>query len=150
MKLAAELKFPRGCSRLDHYISVIFERLRPQIDGPAGCAILVRMSARKINGSDLFQPVTVHADSTRLDLPAAALTFRKNGIEFRTNDLIPTWTEMTVSLQTPGESRRFNCTGVVVACNGSRHTGYIVSMVFTNLSRQAQLRLHNLAYSPLA
>jgi len=37
-----------------------------------------------------------------------------------------------------------------VACSGSRHTGYNVSMVFINLTRQAQLRLHNLAYSPLA
>src|SRR3954447_19946391 len=106
------------------------------------------MSARKISGADPFHPITLHADATRLDLPASALTFRKNGIEFRTNEPIPAWTEMTVSLQTPGETKRFNCTGVIVACTGSRHTGYSVSMVFTNLSRQAQLRLHNLAYSP--
>jgi hypothetical protein len=108
------------------------------------------MSARKVDSADFFQPVTVQSEGTRLDLPASALTFRKNGIEFRAQEPIPAWTEMTVSLQTPGEAKRLNCTGVVVACNGSRHTGYAVSMVFTNLSRQAQLRLHNLAYSPLA
>jgi hypothetical protein len=108
------------------------------------------MSARKANATDLFHPITVQAEAVRLDLAASALTFRKNGIEFRTLNEIPVWTEMTVSLQTPGDSTRFNCTGVVVACNGSRHSGYLVSMVFTNLSRQAQLRLHNLAYSPLA
>ena len=108
------------------------------------------MSARKADGPHLFHPITVQSPATRLDLSAAALTFRKNGIEFRTAEAIPVWTEMTVSLQTPGDSNRFNCTGVVVACNGSRHSGYVVSMVFTNLSRQAQLRLHNLAYSPLA
>jgi len=108
------------------------------------------MSARKIVSTELFQPVTVQSQTTRLDLPASGLTFRKNGIEFRSNEPIPAWTEMTVSLQTPGEAKRFNCTGVIVACTGSRHTGYAVSMVFTNLSRQAQLRLHNLAYSPLA
>ena len=106
------------------------------------------MSARKVG--DLLQPITVQSEGTRLDLSASALTFRKNGIEFRTDAPIPSWTEMTVSLQTPGDAKRFNCTGVVVACNGSRHTGYQVSMVFINLSRQAQLRLHNLAYSPLA
>jgi len=110
----------------------------------------MRMSARKIVSTELFQPVTVQSQTTRLDLGANALTFRKNGIEFRTNEPIPAWTEMTVSLQTPGDTKRFNCTGVIVACTGSRHTGYSVSMVFTNLSRQAQLRLHNLAYSPLA
>jgi len=109
------------------------------------------MSARKIDGAELFESfTTLQSEATRLDLPASALTFRKNGIEFRTNAPISAWTEMTVSLQTPGDTKRFNCTGVVVACNGSRHTGYLVSMVFTNLSRQAQLRLHNLAYSPLA
>jgi hypothetical protein len=108
------------------------------------------MSARKADGTQLFHPITVHSPTTRIDLPAGGLTFRKNGIEFRASESIPVWTEMTVSLQTPGETRRLNCTGVVVACNGSRHTGYLVSMVFTDLSRQAQLRLHNLAYSPLA
>jgi hypothetical protein len=108
------------------------------------------MSARKIDSADIFQPITLESRATRLDLASSAITFRKNGIEFRATEAIPAWTEMTVSLQTPGEAKRFNCTGVIVACNGSRHAGYVVSMVFTNLSRQAQLRLHNLAYSPLA
>ena len=108
------------------------------------------MSARKAESTEILQPITLQSQTVRLDLPTTALVFRRNGMEFRTNDPIPAWTEMTVSLQTPDEARRFNCTGVVVACHGSRHAGYLVSMVFTNLSRQAQLRLHNLAYSPLA
>src|SRR4051812_31017374 len=111
---------------------------------------MLRMSARKIDSADFFRPVTVQSEATRLDLPASALTFRKNGIEFRSQEPIPAWTEMTVSLQTPGEAKRLNCTGVVVASNGSRPPGYAVSMVFTNPSRQAQLRLNNLASSPLA
>jgi len=36
---------------------------------------------------------------------------------------------------------------VVVACNGNRHGGYTVSMVFTSLSKQSQARLNLLAYS---
>jgi len=36
---------------------------------------------------------------------------------------------------------------VVVACHGDRHSGFLVSMVFTGLSRQAQARLTSLAYS---
>lgn len=56
---------------------------------------------------------------------------------------------MTVSLRAP-DNGVVNCTGVVVACSGNRHSGYHVSMVFTSLSRQAQARLAALAQSPLA
>ena len=108
------------------------------------------MSARKVQSTEILQPVILQSETLRLDLPTTALVFRRNGMEFRINDPIPIWTEMTVSLQTPDEAKRFNCTGVIVACQGSRHAGYLVSMVFTNLTRQAQLRLHNLAFSPLA
>jgi hypothetical protein len=34
-----------------------------------------------------------------------------------------------------------------VACNGNRHNGYMVSMVFTAMSKQSQARLNTLAYS---
>jgi hypothetical protein len=96
----------------------------------------------------LFEPVSVQAQTTQLDLPASAVRIRKNGIEFRSANAIPVWTEMTVSMQTPLDPRRFNCTGVVVACNGNRHGGYVVSMLFTNLSKQAQARLNSMAVAP--
>jgi hypothetical protein len=108
------------------------------------------MSARKLDSSDLFQPITVQGQATRLALPAGAFRIRKNGIEFRSEHPIPTWAEMTVLLETQSDSKKLNCTGVVVACNGNRHSGYVVSMLFTSLSRQAQARLSSLAYSPLA
>jgi hypothetical protein len=54
---------------------------------------------------------------------------------------------MTVSLQSTRDAGRVRCTGVVVACNGNRHNGYIVSLVFTSLSKQSQARLNLLAYS---
>lgn len=109
------------------------------------------MSARKlVNAVGLFNPVTVQSQTTRLDLAPGAVTIRKNGIEFRTDAPIPAWTEMTVTLETPPDARKLNCTGVVVECNGNRHTGFRVSMIFTNLSRQAQARLSSLAYSTLA
>jgi hypothetical protein len=107
------------------------------------------MSASKLGHEDLLQPVMVEAQTTRLNLPASAVKIRKNGIEFRTGSSIPAWTEMTVVLQTPFESKKFHATGVVVACHGTRHAGYTVSMVFTGLSRQAQARLHSLAFSTL-
>ena len=108
------------------------------------------MSARKIGTSELLQPLTVQSQTTRLTLTANAVRIRRNGIEFRSNTPIPVWTEMTMALETPLESKKFNCTGVVVACDGNRHFGYRVSMVFTGLSRQAQARLNLLAESRLA
>jgi hypothetical protein len=108
------------------------------------------MSARKLGNTDVFQPVTVQAQATRLSLPASAVRFRKNGIEFHSRTPLALWTEMTVDLQAPTEARKFHSTGVVVACNGNRHTGFDVSVLFTSLSRQAQARLSFLADSALA
>jgi len=80
-----------------------------------------------------------------LNLPSDAVRVRKNGIEFRNNEPIETWKEMTVSLQGPTPARKVNFTGVVVACNGNRHEGYTISMLFTHVSRLSQARL--LGYS---
>ena len=108
------------------------------------------MSARKLSNTELLPPVTVQSQTTRLSLLASTVRIRKNGIEFRAESPIPVWTEMTVSLETPLDPKKLNCTGVVVACTGNRHAGYSVSMVFTSLSRQAQARLNLLAFSTLA
>jgi hypothetical protein len=108
------------------------------------------MSARKISSSELNQPLTVQTRTTQLTLPAAAVRVRKNGIEFHSDTQIPVWTEMTLSLETPLEPKNFQCTGVVVACNGSRHAGYEVSMIFPTMTPHAKARLDLLAYSTLA
>jgi hypothetical protein len=105
------------------------------------------MSARKIEESGDFPPVTVQARQTRLSLAPGEVRIRKNGVEFRSATPITPWTEMTVTLQSTRDSGRVHCTGVVVACNGNRHSGYMVSMVFTSLSKQSQARLNLLAYS---
>ena len=105
------------------------------------------MSTSKLDTSGAFQPVTVHVQHTRLNVPASGVRIRKNGIEFRISAAIPTWTEMSVDLESPGNGKRLRCRGVVVACVGNRHTGYLVSMVFMKLSRQSQEHLNLLAYS---
>ncbi len=93
------------------------------------------MSARKIDLSHLFQ---AHLPSQiRLSLPADSVRVRKSGIEFRSHDPIAAWTEMSVDLQYP-DLKKVHCTGVVVACDGNRHSGYRVSLLFTKLSRQSQ------------
>jgi hypothetical protein len=106
------------------------------------------MSARKIDSTVLPQPVSIQTRTTRLDLPASSVRIRKNGIEFRSETPIPVWTEMTVALQTPNDSRKVNFNGVVVACGGNVHAGFAVSLLFTSLSRQAQARLHSMTVAP--
>ncbi len=56
---------------------------------------------------------------------------------------------MTVALSSPRDGSKLQCSGVVIACSGSKHTGYRVSMVFTHLSPQAQARLDSMARSEL-
>jgi hypothetical protein len=107
------------------------------------------MSARKITSLESPQhPVTVEARQERLTLSHEAVVIHKSGIEFRSPMPLTTWTEMTVELATR-ENGRVNCTGVVIACAGNKHTGYHVSMIFTNISRQAQTRLTRMSDSPL-
>jgi hypothetical protein len=105
------------------------------------------MSSSKLDRSGVFAPLSLAAPQTQLSLPPNAVRVRKNGIEFRTTKAIPVWKEMTVELQSPGETKRVNFSGVVVACEGNRHSGYLVSMVFTSVSRHAQERLNLLGGS---
>ena len=106
------------------------------------------MSASKVQTIGSFQEVTVEARQTRMSLSPDSVIIHKNGIEFRSPAPFSEWAEMTLTLQSPGGGGRVNCTGVVIACTGNRHTGYHVSMVFTGLSKQAQARLSTMAYAP--
>ena len=108
------------------------------------------MSARKIESIDSPKPqVTVEGRQSRLELSADAVSVHKSGIEFRSPTPFHEWTEMTVALQSPQDGGKLQCSGVVVACSGSKHTGYRVSMVFTHMSPQAQARLISMARSEL-
>jgi hypothetical protein len=108
------------------------------------------MCARKFDGISSFeQPVTLEAPQTRLELSADKVVIHKSGVEFRSPTPFTAWSEMTVSLQSPGDGSRLNCSGVVIACNGNKHAGFNVSLIFTSLSRQAQARLHSMASSEL-
>jgi hypothetical protein len=99
------------------------------------------MSTSKLDASGSFQPVTVQAGQRHLSLPAHGVAIRPNGIEFLTSKPLPLWTEVTVELRAPLEPRPVRGSGVVVDCTGSRHTGYVVSLVLMNLTRQSQARL---------
>jgi hypothetical protein len=100
-----------------------------------------------VTSVDGFQAsgVTVEARQTRLSLAPGSVLIRKNGIEFLSPTPFADWTEMTVTVQSLSAAGRLNCSGVVVACTGNRHTGYHVSMLFTGLTKQSQERLSAMA-----
>src|ERR1700743_1550974 len=105
------------------------------------------MSARKIEPGSFQQHVTVEARQAKLVLSPGSVIIHKNGIEFRSATAFSPWTEMTLTLQSPADNGRVNCNGVVIACTGSKHAGYHVSLVFTSLTKQAQARLSTMASS---
>lgn len=100
------------------------------------------MSARKFDDRQLLS--STENSGQCLTLAAGAVRIRRSGIEFRSEQPLKPWTEMTVSLQLPKETRKMNCHGVIVACNGDAHSGYVISMLFTNLTPQSQARLSSL------
>jgi len=107
------------------------------------------MSARRIETGGSLQQVTVEARQTRLSLSPDSIIISKHGIEFRSSTAFSPWTEMTMTLQSRRGDGKVHCNGVVISCTGNRHTGYHVSLIFTNLSKQAQARLNLLAFSQL-
>lgn len=97
------------------------------------------MSTSKLDTSGVFYPKG-QSSEVRLNLSSHAIKFRRNGIEFLSSKPVPVWSEMTVDIQSP-DSKKVRGSGVVVACDGNRQSGYVVSFIFMNLSRQAQERL---------
>jgi PilZ domain len=108
------------------------------------------MSARKAEIAGTLHHVTVEARQTRLSLSQDAVIIHRNGIEFRSATAFSPWAEMTLTLQSPRDSGKVHCNGVVISCTGNKHSGYHVSLVFTGLSKQAEARLSAMAFAQLA
>lgn len=96
------------------------------------------MATGKLDRSGAFEPLSCEAAPTRLALPASQVVVRRNGLEFISPDPVPTWVELNVDLQYPEKQSRVCGTGIVVDCVGTPHSGYLVSLVFLDLSQDAQ------------
>jgi hypothetical protein len=103
------------------------------------------MSSGKFDSSGAFHPVRVQAQGQELVLPAGQVVVRKNGIEFLSAKPIPEWKEVVIDLRAPGTGARIQGTGVVVDCTGNRHTGYVVSVMFMDLTQESRQQLGLLA-----
>ncbi len=106
------------------------------------------MSAKRVSHlGSIESSVNVASREAALELCADKVSVHKGGIEFHSPAPFREWAEMTVSLQSPQGGGRISCHGVVVSCSGSKHSGYLVSMIFTSLTKQAQTRLELLAHA---
>ena len=109
------------------------------------------MSARKIESTGSYhENVTLEARQARMSLSSDSVIIHKSGIEFRSPTPFSPWTEMTLTLQSQRDGGRVHCAGVVISCTGTKHAGYHVSMVFTSLTKQAEARLSQIAFSQLS
>jgi len=107
------------------------------------------MSAGRLDRKTSSSAAESNQAVSTLSLPAGAVTIRKNGIEFLSSRPLAPWTEINLSIESPSEKRRVTCSGVVVACDGNRHAGYQISLLFLGLTPQTQQRLESLALSHL-
>ncbi|HUC83743.1 MAG TPA: PilZ domain-containing protein [Candidatus Acidoferrales bacterium] len=106
------------------------------------------MSAKRFTGTSSLQPsVSVSVRDAKLELSTNMVSIHKNGIEFRSPKPFNEWSEMTVGLLSPKDGQRISCHGVIVGCAGNKHTGYHISMVFTELNAEAQKQLGTMARS---
>ena len=106
------------------------------------------MSAKQVASlGSLGNSVSVAGRQATLELATEQVSVHKNGIEFRSPTPFTEWSEMTVKLQSPLDGSQLSCHGVVVACAGSKHSGFHVSMLFTSLTPQSEKRLGAMARS---
>ena len=103
------------------------------------------MSSSKLDRSGVFGTLKVPTPQTQLSLAPNAVRVHKHGIEFKSPKSFPLWKEMTVEMVSALEAKKVHFSGVVVACNGHKHTGYLVSLLITNMTRQDQARLDHIA-----
>ena len=72
----------------------------------------------------------MESDGKRVDIAGDHVQLRRNGVEFWSPTPVELWTEMTVDLGCPGGSWQRRGSGVVVSCEGNRHCGFTVSVLF--------------------
>lgn len=98
------------------------------------------MSASKLDRSGVFGVKAQAHPEKQILLSPNAVRIGKNGIEFHSAKSIPLFKEMSMAIQTPGGAKSVRFDGVVVACEGSRNTGYIVSLFCPHLPPQMHAR----------
>lgn len=103
------------------------------------------MTSSKLDTSDPFSARDAASAHSPLVLSESEVVVRRNGLEFLSRQPLPLWSEVGVDLRSPGAAQPLRGNGVVVDCAGSRHSGYVISLLLLDLSAQAQQHLERLA-----
>jgi hypothetical protein len=103
------------------------------------------MSASKLDNSGVFGVKAQAHPERQISLSPNAVSIGKNGIEFRSAKSIPLFKEMSMAIQAPGNVKSVRFDGVVVACEGNRNNGYIVSLFCPHLPPRMQARFELMA-----
>jgi hypothetical protein len=103
------------------------------------------MKTTKLDKSGMFEPLTVRSNEIEFTLPPEAVNVRSNGVEFLANQELPVWSELTIDLKSPRNNETIHCNGIVVGSSGSRHSGFVISILFVGLDPEAQSQLESLA-----
>lgn len=102
------------------------------------------MSSSKLDKSGVFGTESVKTSKTTLSLTHNSYHLHKNGMEFVSSKPFPLWHELTVDIQPPGSNKKLHFHGVVISCDGNKAAGYVISLVFTEMSRLCQERLNSM------
>jgi len=74
--------------------------------------------------------VVVESSGSHVDIAGDHVQLRRNGVEFWSPSPFELWTEMTVAMGVSGCCVQKHGSGVVVSCEGDRHRGFTVSVLF--------------------
>ena len=102
------------------------------------------MTTSKLDSTIPFSSSLTDPVPTHLLLSASEVVARKNGLEFLSNRPLPLWAEVTVDVRSSATEQPLSGTGVVVDCAGTRHSGYVISLLLLDLSSQGQQHLEQL------
>ena len=103
------------------------------------------MKTTKLDKSGMFEPLTVRSNEIEFTLPPEAVNVRSNDVEFLANQELPVWSELTIDLKSPSSNEPIHCNGIVVGSSGSRHSGFVISILFVGLDPEAQSQVESLA-----
>ena len=103
------------------------------------------MKVTKLDQTGVFEPLKVRSGGVEFSLPPEAVNVRSNGVEFLSPEPLPVWSELTLELSSPSDQQSIHCNGIVVSSNGSKHSGFVVSILFLGLDALAQSQIEALA-----
>ena len=103
------------------------------------------MKTTKLDKSGVFEPLTVRSNEIEFNLPPEAVNVRSNGVEFLAKQELPVWSELTIDLKSPSSNEPIHCNGIVVESSGSRHSGFVISILFVGLDPEAQSQVETVA-----